>query len=955
MGAGRPSTPKPGHDDLKAEPALGYRAQVDDCLALTRADALLRLLRSLEPTSQPVEGAPGKEFAGGLVVPLREDPGSHILYLVAEEAPSARADGGERWLKGRANSIEKLAADSGAPICTIVVPGSWPPRQTRKRVGPIRVRLVSAVHHLWTDRFRVHDSEGNVDETRRAALMQRLGGNWSEDEERRYTDPAIESVTDGDLRSNTAKEMLLRAQPDIPSGGVTVVYGPGGIGKTYFLRRVTKRMTRSAIAAPTQGIPLFAELPVLLHEDALETWISKQGIRLPLPDIRALIQAGVLVPVLDALDELVRGQAREGSRRFLAHIRDASAQAGKVLLSSRDYYLNLDPLVREELGADQPQLTIGFFSKAGRRRYVQMRTGLDEQDAAKWASRLEQQAQETLSGLAEADVESLIGHPLFLDALCQLIIEIPPERRAVESERFQLTSPDVFGDIVDRVLEREHDKVKPGWDAKFENQLAGSWTDPYTPEIQRRVFRSLVLLAAADGSHETATRQSDDARYRELRHGVFLHTHGVLGDSAPREALKVLVANVLGPPEVTEAGAADADEIAEIALDDFAGFLLQHTLADTRPNLPEDLVFATRHRAYFDYLLSEELLAELQRSLTDGGTEARQAFIEWCLAHHIFETQDGAEAPFATCLDFALWHRPAVDQSLAALEVMFEPGEQPDDILASYVVSLALAVAMRATARGAGVRIAGKDFAPHDAFELTLVESIVPAVARVQVTQCTFPTVLVQGIAVRDSTILDCDFFSLSLTDTSLIGVELDGVKTKSLEIQGAVRLTDCVLDLDEEDEFSLVVAPNATLTLTRCKGSAALIEQLEAAARVRPDAISLDCIVIERLDMTTLSSGRVFINRLMTLLRKHGHNEYAVWEPKLRGLTKATGATFPQALETLRKHGAVVLQGEMICLTGEAEKNLYSGKLREGLRSFEDVAAYWDPIVADLDLILGS
>jgi hypothetical protein len=161
-------------------------------------------------------------------------------------------------------------------------------------------------------------------------------------------------------------------------------------------------------------------------------------------------------------------------------------------------------------------------------------------------------------------------------------------------------------------------------------------------------------------------------------------------------------------------------------------------------------------------------------------------------------------------------------------------------------------------------------------------------------------------------------------------------------------------MDFEESDEFSLVVAPNAALVLTRCSASPVLLEHLNAAARVRPDSVVVDCSLIEHAD-PPLSPGRIFLNRLMTLLRKHGHNEYAVWEPKLRGLTKATGATFPQALEALRKHGAVFFMNEMVCLTNAAEENLFSGKLRQGMRSYADVAAYWDPIVADLDSVLSS
>jgi hypothetical protein len=60
--------------------------------------------------------------------------------------------------------------------------------------------------------------------------------------------------------------------------------------------------------------------------------ISHRGIRLPIAEIRALIELGVIVPMLDALDELVRGQAREGSRQFLRQLRKTINLPAPVLV-----------------------------------------------------------------------------------------------------------------------------------------------------------------------------------------------------------------------------------------------------------------------------------------------------------------------------------------------------------------------------------------------------------------------------------------------------------------------------------------------------------------------------------------------------------------------------------------------------------------------------------------------
>ncbi len=924
--------------------------------AVTDGAALFELLRRLEPDSRDIpELAATPGVAGALLVALREDPGRHVIYVVATEAPSSKGDGGQRWLTERSDPLGAVAKGRKTSLCTVVFPGAWPRQQQRHRLGQTPVRMVSAVHHLWADRLGVHDDDGNVDEAQRTRLLERLSGKWLEDEERRYTDPSLDTV-DGSEDSEGARAALLEPHPDIRPGSITVIYGPGGIGKTFFLRRMASQLGRDATADPTLGIPVFAALPLLLHEDALEAWLSRAGIRLPIADIEALLAAGLIVPVLDALDELVRGQAREGSRQFLQHLKHIGRPSGRVVLSSRDYYLNLDPLVRDELGTSRTaELKIGFFSRAGRRRYIQMRGGLDEKEAARWAGRLEGQAQETLGGLPEADVESLIGHPLFLDALCEIILALPANRRAAEADNFRITSPDVFGEIVQRVLVREHEKVQPGWQAKFGGTFAAPWDDPFDPDNQRGVFRHLVLLAAADGGTEVTRREAEDVSYRQLRHGVFTFTGGAPEGATPRECLKEIVSRVLGRPELLTQRSAEEDEaLVTEALGDFVGSLAQHTLVDTRANLPGDLVFAARHRAYFDFLLADELLKQLQLTVSRADPAARESFIEWCLQHHIFESHDGAEAAFGTCLDFALWHRTALAEASAALDGLFDRTNPADEVLASYVVSLALAVTMRAGALTGGAVIRDRAFDPQEGFELDLVDSIVPNVANVEIRNCSFPQLGVKGITVRDTRLVDCDIGTLVFSDTSFVGVRMENIASKAIGMSGAVRISDSTLDVGGFECDSVIVEPGASVVIRNSELSEALLACLTEISQTRRESVDIrNCQPIEAPTPELLSTGRLFVNRLMTLVRKHGHDDFGVWEPKLRGLSNATANSFPRAIGVLERMGAVKHGGEMIILTPQAEANRFAGKAREGLRSYLDVAAFWDPVIAELDLVL--
>jgi len=914
-------------------------------------------VRSLEPKAKELSDLQQGEIVGAFQVPSRDDPGSSVVYVVARQAPDARGDNGARWLSDHMEFMQPVLSKRKVTLCNIIFPGTWPSNAVRQRHAGTTVRLVSAVHHLWADRIRVTDPDGNVDQPARAKLLQALGGTWTDLEERSYTEPALSAVHESDERTARALSSLLQGQPDVLEGGITVIYGPGGIGKTFFLRRVSNRMSRTAVADLTQPIPVFAALPLLLHVDVLETWMSHAGIRLPIADIRILLEKGVIVPILDALDELVSGQARDGSRQFLRQLKKTIEGSGRAVLSSRDYYLNLDPLVQDELGGKRTaQLSVGFFSKAGRRRYIQMRTGLDEQAAARWAAQLETQAAETLEGVAEADVESLIGHPLFLDAFSKLILDLPADRRAVGAENFRLTSPDVFGEIVQKVLERERAKFAPSWKAKFGDHVSGFWSDPFEPQVQTRLLARLVLMVAADGAAAVARRESDDSRYRQLRHGVFTFTAGApAGVENPRAALRTLIQAELGTPEVQKARSQEeSDKLIEAMLNELATFYLQHTLADTRPDPPPDLVFATRHRAYFDYLLAEQLLRELQTALGRADEAAGLAFIDWCLKHNIFEQEQSEAPPFASCLDFVLWHKSAVNEALKLVSRFFEAESTIEPLVASYVFSLVLAVLLRAVDRTKGLKVRRQDFSGADSLQVDVVPAIVPAITGLHIADCSLPKLVLDATTVRDTTLIDVDIAGLQMRSCRWTNVRFEGVECRAWLLTGTSHFHDCVLDLDGFEPSNFDLAVDAQATFWGCQLSPELEAHLTELGRLRAGVVELkECRPIPRRDQTEQSPGQAFVNRLVSLVRKHGHGEYGVYEPKLRGLTRATGKTFPEALAVLERHEAIGRIGPMVYLTESSERHLYSGKLRDGMRSYSDVASYWNPIVKALDSVL--
>jgi hypothetical protein len=937
---------------------------MDPAPALVDVRNLARLMRSLEHASDVVL-QDAEPFAVVLRSPSALDPGQSVLQAVAEPQ-TARADGEARWMQQHSGAVDRLLRERRAAQLNVIFPGNWPNRPHRERRHGATVRLLSAVDHLWIDRLRVHDAEGNRDERARIALIRRLAGAWSAEDERRYTPPALAQVENENKLADDSRQEILRDR--VRLGGLTVLFGPGGIGKTFFLRRLAHRLGQKAISDPTVGIPTFAELPLLLHGDALETWLSHAGIRLPINDIRTLVAESVITPLLDALDELVRGQAREGSRLFLGRLRSTIEPTGRGVLSSRDYYLNLDPLVREEVaGPNTAFLTLGYFTQVGRRRYVQIRTGLNEDHAARWANRLESQAREALQGATDADLASLIGHPLFLDAFCEVILEIPSERRAVEADNFRLTSPDVFGEIVRTVLEREEGKAKPGWEAKFGRLLVGTWQAPFTPEFQRAVLSHLVLLVAQDGAAETIRRSESFPSYRQLRHGLFTYTKGTpeTDGDGPKAVLRALLEKILGRPELAPGiPESESEATREAALEELAGVFLQHTLADTRPDLPDDLVFATRHRAYFDYLLAEALLEKLAEALASLHADIGADFVWWCLDHHIFEHDERTEGPpFASCLDFILWHRsglvaiaPSVDAFLE--RVAADPsGVTIDADLGSYLSSLALALLLRFVERtGVSGAIIGRDFASETEWRLTLEPNIVPLVIDVAFERCSFPSLDLAHVDMTDVRVLDCDCRYLRLSDATIRHTDLE-IALEHFVIDGRVSLDNCRVAIEPRAAGTdwLRLAPTAQVTLRNCRLTSPVFSMFEQASRSLPHAVTMvDCVEEEEgIVQGPPTKGQFFVNRLMSLVRKHGHQEYAVFKPKLRGLTPTTSGSFEAAIAVLERHGAVTSGSNMVYITGACEAQMYSGKNREGLRRYSDVSDYWDPIVKELDAVL--
>ncbi len=549
-----------------------------------------------------------------------------------------------------------------------------------------------------------------------------------------------------------------------------------------------------------------------------------------------------------------------------------------------------------------------------------------------------------------------------------MIVDIPEARRAAGATDFQLRSPDIFGEIVNRVLKREHEeKFLPGWRSQgLDQHLVGVWKDPFGPDSQRRILRDLVLAAARDGGAEAIRHAPDDPRYQRLRHGLFAFGHqssqpvGPQGDNADASAviLGEIVQTVLGEPATEpHVPESEADAIRRQAVDEVVAALRSHTLADTQPRPPESLVFATRHRAYFDYLLAEAVLEEMVSPPHGGAVRIDENFVLWCLEHNIVEHGEGGEAPpFASCLDFVLWHRKSLAKAVAAAEEYLSLPSDTEGFseeLASYLCSFGLALLLRYSQLRGGVVLPGIDTASQRGCTIRILPDLVPTISQLRVESCHFPRLALHDVDLDKVAIVDTILGALEVGNSTWRGVEV-AVDVNALLFHGRVELDDCTLEIQCPDDVPIEIewTPATRLSLRRCRLNVELYDSLREAAQISGGAIQLvECAPIEYEERVRYSPGRQFVNRLVNLARKHGHAEYAVFREKLKGRSRATTVSFTEMLAILAQKGVIESPNDqMIRLTPAGEKARFSGKAAPGQRSYEDVAEFWGPIVELLD-----
>jgi len=147
------------------------------------------------------------------------------------------------------------------------------------------------------------------------------------------------------------------------------------------------------------------------------------------------------------------------------------------------------------------------------------------------------------------------------------------------------------------------------------------------------------------------------------------------------------------------------------------------------------------------------------------------------------------------------WDPRVADTGVRQLQDAFSQGSNMDDVLSSYVLSLAVAIFLRRRTPGRVRSLEMLQFAPDPDQEILLVNDFLPkAMSEVQLDSCSFPRITLEIPELTDITIQECDFRSLSLAGSprmKLTRCTVRNSEIKELKLSGHLVFEKSELDLD--------------------------------------------------------------------------------------------------------------------------------------------------------------
>jgi hypothetical protein len=98
------------------------------------------------------------------------------------------------------------------------------------------------------------------------------------------------------------------------------------------------------------------------------------------------------------------------------------------------------------------------------------------------------------------------------------------------------------------------------------------------------------------------------------------------------------------------------------------------------------------------------------------------------------------------------------------------------------------------------------------------------------------------------------------------------------------------------------------------------------------------------------------FLNRFMTLVRRHGHSgRPAVYDKKLEGLQSIRHGEFSSVIAAMERLGVVRRVGDLIFLEPDWERHRFSGTTQPGLITLDDKLDEWRPALDAIAEVLRS
>jgi hypothetical protein len=353
------------------------------------------------------------------------------------------------------------------------------------------------------------------------------------------------------------------------------------------------------------------------------------------------------------------------------------------------------------------------------------------------------------------------------------------------------------------------------------------------------------------------------------------------------------------------------------------------------------LVFATRNKAYFEYFLAQELVNKVHDALESGDATK---IVDWSDEHYIF-------SDFQDALQFVLWDHRVTTEGYEKLSNIFAGEIASDDTIASYCISLGLALALlRSSAGNQVVSLRDLSLAPDPQWKLELLSELLPAISLVNLETVSIPFFTIHEARLHKIRLANCDFKQLKLVGCKVYEVEFKDVTCSSIHLEGEVTFHECFLQISDIEHLEI----KGTVHFTSCHISESLSQALQGEVGVRTENCEYIPDEDSGIELAGLSKGSRFLHKLMSLLRKHGKSTWGVFIHKLRGKS-GIERNFDEVLDFLSARKIITVEQETVILNPEIETYMFDGKRRDGMRTIDDYPEFWTPIVNGINHILNE